>query len=141
MFAVFCGLGWDNTGFFAPACVLLAAGLAPSVACDPAVDGAFNAAGTGFLAAVDACEVAGFAAELAVFVAEEAGVLDAAGFFTGVFEGVLAAGFAVVFAAGAFAAGDFFGKSLSTILICCTPSALNDQQCARITRLLDCLLY
>lgn len=89
-----------------------------------------------------ACEVAGFAAEAACF---DAGVLGAAGFLTGAFDGVLVADFAGVapaglgvdlvaeagvfvagvFAAGVLAAGLFFGSSLSIILILFTPSVLS----------------
>jgi len=104
-------------------------------------EGAGLAAGVAGFAAEDAgfaAEDAGLAADPAGFEALDAGVLGAAGFFAaGTFEGVLAAGFAGVdpagfgvdFAAeaGAFAAGAFFGVSLSTILICWIPSMVFDQ--------------
>jgi hypothetical protein len=81
--------------------------------------GAFDAAGTGFLAA-----------EPAVFGADDAGALGVAGFLTGCLAGVDPAGLGAVLEGGGFDGGPLFGSSLSTILIFCTPSIDYDQYVA-----------
>lgn len=123
--AVDCALAVLGTGFLAGVVELDGTGFFCGL----------TAAGTGFfwpMRLVDGVEVAFFTGVL-VFPDAALGVADAAGFFAadevaGVLAGVavfLAAGFdgvAVVDLAGVFDAGDFFGKSLSTILILLTPS-------------------
>ena len=138
-----------GTGFFVPTGVRAAAGLLAALVAGVfaagvlPLAGVFAAAGTGFFVGAEA--VAGFAALPAVFEAAEAGVPALAGFFTGVFAGVLAAGFASpggsayvsttsiassypTLAAGALAAGAFLGDSLSTRLIFCIPASSISQR-------------